>query len=173
MQFVSCDVVRWHRVEVDLTEVETLEAALDGIDGQLEAIVSDSQVRHHVARVELSGRSVLHRQLGGFALSELEQAIAERWARRPMTLESLRASTMAPLDVERIAASGGLAGDLAKTLAAPMGQPERERVFENAGLSALSAQLEAVNIEPLAPTPELVAQALRRALELVATEDSA
>lgn len=171
VQFIACDVVRWHRLEVEVSNLTTLDAALEQLDRQVEEAIALTTVSHHVVRVVLTGRTTLHRQFTATALSEFEQTIIERWATRPLSLESLRASTMAPLDLPRLVASGGLPGEIAKLMVEPMSPAARTRVWENAGLSSLQAQLKAAHLELSAP--QLLEQALVRALELVTGEEEA
>ncbi len=172
VQFFACDVVRWHRLEVDVAAVETIDALVDTIDRCADAATGDTPVKHHVLRVVLTGRAVLHRQLTVPALAELEQAVAERFAHRPLSLESLRTATSAPFDLPRLVASGGLAGEIAKLMTEPWPATMREKVWADAGLGALTAQLEAAKIG-FEPSPALLDQALARALELIALEDLA
>lgn len=173
VQFMPCDVVRWHRVELDLSGAETLDGAIELLERQVDEVTADGAVKHHVVRAVMTGRTVLHRQLTPAALTELEATLVERWAHRPMSLESLRSATAAPFDVPRLVASGGLAGEIAKVIAQPMSPATREGLYAQAGLGAMQAQLDAAKLGASGPSPELLEQALFRALELVTSEDSA
>ena len=173
VQFVACDVVRWHRVEADISAAPTLDSVIEIIEQQIEAATADAAVKHHVMRTVLTGRTPLHRQLTAAALTEVEQALVERWSNRPWSLESLRSCTAAPFDVQRLVASGGLPGEIAKYMARPMSAEAREKVWRDAGLGPLQGQLEAAKIGLGAPNEALLEQALTRALELVTTEDAA
>lgn len=173
VQFMPCDVVRWHRVEVDVSEVDSLDGAIERIERQVDAATLEGQVKHHVVRVVLTGRTPLHRQLTASALIELEQAVADRWVTRTLSLESLRATTSAPFDLPRLVASGGLAGEIAKLISHPMSAQVRDDMVGSAGLSPLNAHLDAAKIVVPGPSNALIEQALFRALELVTMEDSA
>jgi len=173
VQFVPCDVARWHRLEVDLGALETLDAVLEQAERQAETIDLEGQGKHHVFRVVLTGRTSLHRQLTASALLELEQALSERWASRPWSLESLRSSTSTPFDLQRLAASGGLAGELAKLMQKPVAAEVTAQLLSSAGLAPVQAQLEAARIATPEVNGALLERALARALELVTVEGSA
>ncbi len=176
VQFVACDVVRWHRIEVELNETSTLDGALAAIDEQVDQAVAaqaSGGVKHHVLRVMLTGRTPLHRQLNAAAMVELEQALSLRWAERPCSLESLRSMTAAPFDLPRMVASGGLAGEIAKGLSQPHSPAALQSLWERSGIASLTSQLDAARIVLAAPGHDLLEQALFRALELITTEDTA
>ncbi|MHB8879813.1 MAG: metallophosphoesterase family protein [Myxococcaceae bacterium] len=111
-RFFPVDVVRWHKVSVDLSGQETLDGLLAAAFEAVSAVCGEGHEAHAV-RLTVQGRGVLHAELGRpGALPQLEDALAERFGamRPPVLLESVKDDSLPPLDLERLAVGGGLAG---------------------------------------------------------------
>ena len=60
-EFVALDVVRWHRLALDATGLDDVDALAARFRGQLEAATADARDRLHAVRVTVGGESKLHR----------------------------------------------------------------------------------------------------------------
>ena len=60
---VVLDVVRWHRLEVDLSGATTDEAVTDRFLDVIAPLVEENSLRHHAIRVRLSGATPMHGSL--------------------------------------------------------------------------------------------------------------
>ncbi|KXV01624.1 metallophosphoesterase [Gluconobacter potus] len=99
VEFVECDVVRWARLELDVSGMQTMDAVLGAARQAMEDALSDAGGRTVIARIVLTGRSVLHdrlcasqawkEDLRGIAVS-VAQATAQ------IALEKIRNETSAP-----------------------------------------------------------------------------
>ncbi|MEW9273736.1 metallophosphoesterase family protein [Gluconobacter oxydans] len=99
VEFVECDVVRWARLELDVSGMQTMDAVLGAARQAMENALSDAGGRTVIARIVLTGRSVLHDRLSasqawkedlrGIAVS-MTQGTAQ------IALEKIRNETSAP-----------------------------------------------------------------------------
>jgi len=165
VRFVPLDTVRWHRLDVAIDELESVEALLDFA---LAAITRAAAAMPAVVRLQLTGRGPLHAMLeSAEKLLELEVALRSR-LQGPVLLESLRDHTAASWELERLIASGGLSSEVALVLRAPEAQPRLESLWAAAGLDALDAALVEVGLQPLKPRGDaLLRQAAGRAVDLL------
>ncbi len=60
-EFVPLDVVRWHRLELDLTDVERIEQLPRCLHEHLAPLLASAGDQLHAIRIQLSGRSPLYR----------------------------------------------------------------------------------------------------------------
>ncbi len=114
-RFFAVDSVRWHRLELDVTEVTSLEALAAAIEERAAAACQDG-VDAHAVRLTLTGRTALRSELvKPGALGQLEEQLRASMEARtpPILLESLKDRTQPDLDVELLSSAGGLAGTLA------------------------------------------------------------
>ena len=70
---VHCDVVRWHVVSVDLTDVTSFGEAVDRVRAAIDAATNSAAGRLLACRVELCGRTEIHEEL----LSDQDRLLAE------------------------------------------------------------------------------------------------
>ncbi|HEY0093105.1 MAG TPA: DNA repair exonuclease, partial [Archangium sp.] len=113
-RFVPVDGVRWHRLEVALTGLGTLEALMGAVTEQVDASCAQ-ELDGHAVRLTLTGRGPLHRELSQpEALGQLEAELHGQLARRhpPVLLESLRDASRPEVDWETVRLSGGFTGTL-------------------------------------------------------------
>lgn len=61
--FVECDVVRWCRLELDVSDLHDMEAVLGTARRRMENALSEAGGRTLIARIVLTGRSHLHDRL--------------------------------------------------------------------------------------------------------------
>ena len=98
-RFVPLDTVRWHRLDVPIDDVESIDAL---IDLSLSAITRAARALPSVVRLQLTGRGALRAHLDSAEkLLELEVAIRSRLA-GPVLLESLRDATASRWELERL-----------------------------------------------------------------------
>ena len=82
-EFRPTDTVRWERVRIDISALETEQDLLDAIDDAMQILVDGAEGRSVVARMTLTGRGELNqflRQPG--ALDDLVAGVNDQWAQR-------------------------------------------------------------------------------------------
>lgn len=100
VDFVECDVVRWCRLELDVSGMQTLDAVLGSARQAMEDALSEAGGRTVIARIVLTGRSVLHDRLcASQAWKEDLRGIAVSMAQgtAQIALEKIRNETSAPV----------------------------------------------------------------------------
>ncbi|MBF0849915.1 DNA repair exonuclease [Gluconobacter sp. R75690] len=100
VEFVECDVVRWCRLELDVSGMQTMDAVLGAARQAMENALSDAGGRTVIARIVLTGRSVLHDRLcASQAWKEDLRGIAVSMAQgtAQIALEKIRNETSAPV----------------------------------------------------------------------------
>ena len=111
-RFVDLEEVRWHRLEVDVSDADAVEAVASQV---LEGLRESAQVQDpkaHAARVTLVGRTPVHKELSAPEEVESLEALLRRQAAAltpPWALESLRVETKGPVDWDAVRAEDGLA----------------------------------------------------------------
>jgi DNA repair exonuclease SbcCD nuclease subunit len=143
-EFVDTASIRWNNVELDgtaLTDVDELRAA---VSRACDVARGESGGRPVVVRADLTGRSVLHTDLGraGFLsdlLSDLrdEQLGGDPW----IWIDRLRDRTRPHVDLEAVAAEEGLRGDLLRLAARWSGDVEASESMIDELVAPLLAQL--------------------------------
>ncbi len=164
-RFVPLDTVRWHRLDVSIEGLSSVDAL---IDLALTSILRVAAGAASVVRLQLTGRGALHGHLeSAEKVLELEVAIRAR-LQGPVLLESLRDGTAAAWELERLIASGGLVSEVALQLRQAPAAAQLDALWRAAGLEALDAALEEAGLSPLRPHgPALLAQAATRAVDLL------
>ncbi len=169
-RFVALDTVRWHRVEVAIDELESLDDLIhlchSAIARAVGAIAS-------IVRLQLTGRGPLHASFeSAEKLFELEAAIRSR-LQGEVLLESLRDETGSSWELERLIASGGLVSEVALQLRQPPANEQLGRLWAMAGLEALDAALLEAGLNPLkGQAAALHHQAATRAVDLLEGDSS-
>jgi len=104
--FVALDVVRWHRLELDASGLDGIDALARRFRERAAALAADARERLHALRVVVAGESALHRleaaQPGTIAAAV--QAAAQDVDDADLWIESVRLALRSPLD--RAAAAG-------------------------------------------------------------------
>lgn len=106
-EFRSCADVRFERVAVDVSTCDDIEQVIAAIDAAVDDLTAD--VDSVVARVELTGRSAVHRMLtdeGPAKVLDLVHQVLGTSAAKAVTKVVL--STGAPFDRDRVRARGDL-----------------------------------------------------------------
>jgi DNA repair exonuclease SbcCD nuclease subunit len=176
-RFVPVDRVRWHRLEVGLTGLGSLDGLVAAVTEQVDASCPD-ELEGHAVRLTLTGRGPLHRELSRpEALGQLEADLREQLALRhpPVLLESLRDASRPELDLETVRLSGGFSGTLLAEAEALVARPEALAALwaEDAELRALGQRLRRLGVDALeTPRPELVEQAGWQVVEQLHEEDA-
>ncbi|MGZ3459303.1 MAG: metallophosphoesterase family protein [Archangium sp.] len=175
-RFVPVDRVRWHRLEVALTGLGSLEGLVAAVLEQVDASCSD-ELDGHAVRLTLSGRGPLHRELSPpEALTQLEVDVREQLAQRhpPVLLESLRDASRPELDLETVRLAGGFSGTLLAEAEALSASPEALEALwtEDPELRSLSQRLRRLGVDALEkPRPEWVEQAGLQVVEQLHEEE--
>lgn len=176
-RFVPVDRVRWHRLEVALTGLASLDALVAAVAEQVDARCAE-ELDGHAVRVTLSGRGPLHRELSRpEALGQLEADLREQLSRRrpPVLLESLRDASRPELDLETVRLSGGFSATLLGEAEALAADPEALAALweEDAELRSLRQRLRRWGVDVLeTPRPELVEEAGLGVVEQLHEEDA-
>ncbi|RJS21323.1 DNA repair exonuclease [Corallococcus sp. H22C18031201] len=167
--FVPVDRVRWHRLELPLTGVRSLDS-LQVLARELVDSRCASELDGHAVRLTLAGRGPLHRELARpGALAQLEADLREQFAHGhpPVLLESLRDGTRPELDLDAVRAAGGFMGTLlieAEALAHD--DTALTALWHDEELASLGQRLKRLGVDALeAPRPELLARAGQHVVE--------
>lgn len=165
-RFAPLDVVRWHRLELSIRDIPTVDGVLDA----LEACLPDSEqeaLTAHAVRVVLVGRGPLHSELqDADSLAQLSEHLATSLCRRPVpvVLELLEDRTEPTLDFAELEARGGLAAEV-------IGAARDDRNWTGEVLKPVESALRKAGLPPLGEVPsELFNDAMTRALELLVGE---
>ncbi|QRN98869.1 DNA repair exonuclease [Archangium violaceum] len=175
-RFVPVDRVRWHRLEVPLVGLGSLDGLVAAVTEQVDASCAQ-ELDGHVVRLTLTERGPLHRELSRpEALQQLEADLREQLSRRhpPVLLESLRDASRPELDLQTVRLAGGFTGTLLAEADALAADPEAlETVWkEDAELRSLRQRLSRLGVDALEkPRPEWVEQAGLRVVEQLHEED--
>ena len=116
LEFVPVSTVRWENVEVSIDGLQDDQELLDKLEESLLALQAVSGAYQVVARILLTGRGALHKNLVRPSYAEtLAQALRSRFTAEgegKVFLESIRTGTGASVDRGELARSGSLLGDL-------------------------------------------------------------
>ncbi|MEM7245878.1 MAG: DNA repair exonuclease [Acidobacteriota bacterium] len=107
------DVVRWERVEVDVTDFLDLDEILEHLRHQLERATTEAGGRLLAARVVLNGRCEAHAELGRDP--EVLEAAARALAAEldgSCWIEKIQLNTLPPLSLEELTARHDLLGQV-------------------------------------------------------------
>lgn len=135
LEFLPTDTVRWEQLWVPLQGVETEQQLLEQLQAGLDGLRSRHPGRSLVVRLELAGRSPLHRNLRrpGTVEGLLEELRLRNAGPDGSFLwpESLRVATAAPVDRAALAGEASLPADLL-AIAAEARRPGelRERLMQ-------------------------------------------
>ena len=112
---VALDVVRWHRLTLDLDGLTTLEALDECAGGALQALVAAQPDRLHVARVRLRGRSVLQ-QLDAEQPGTLAAAVRASALRvsNDLWIEQIESAVHLPVDRALLAGRADAVGEVVR-----------------------------------------------------------
>jgi DNA repair exonuclease SbcCD nuclease subunit len=177
-RFVPVDRVRWHRLEVPLTGLGSLDGLVAAVSEQVDASC-EQELDGHAVRLTLTDRGPLHRELSRpEALHPLEADLREQLSRRhpPVLLESLRDASRPELDLQTVRLAGGFTGTLlAEADALAVDAKALETVWtQDAELRSLRQRLLRLGVDALEkPRPEWVEQAGLRVVEQLHEEDEA
>jgi DNA repair exonuclease SbcCD nuclease subunit len=170
-RFFAVDAIRWHRLEVELSSVTSLEGIEAAVQEQLGAECDPSHDAH-VVRVELVGRGPLQPELTRLgALASLEEHLRETLGGRepPVVLESVRDLSRANLDLEAVHSAGGLGAALVTV--AKLAKSDRKAVdglWSDTELHRLELAIRRAGLPSLQDCgPGLVDRALACALDLL------
>ncbi len=101
LDFRAVDVVRWERISLDISDIETEQNLIDGLHERMQTVLDASDGRSVVARITLSGRGPLHGSLqqSNF-VEEVRENLNDDWAKRsPFTwCERIKDETAPPFD---------------------------------------------------------------------------
>ncbi len=175
-RFVPVDRVRWHRLEVSLAGIGSLDALLAALVERVDGACAET-LDGHAVRLTLVGRGPLHRELSPpEALAQLEAELREQLAQRhpPVLLESLRDTSRPELDLVAARLGGGFAGTLLAEAEATSADPAALEALwdESAELRALRLRLRRLGVDVLeTPQAGWVSQAGARLVEALHEED--
>ena len=176
--FVPVDGVRWHRLDVPLAGLESLDALLAVLLERVDAACEDG-LDGHAVRLTLSGRGPLHRELSRpDALTQLEAEVRPLLARRhpPVLLESLRDASRPELDLGAVRLAGGFSGTVLAEADAVRADAAAVATLwdEDEGLRALRSRLRRLGVDALeTPRAEWVEHAGVLLAESLHEEDGA
>ncbi len=83
LEFRPTDTVRWERVSIDISALETEQDLLNEIDDAMQGLLDGAERRSVVVRMTVTGRGELNRFLGQpGAVDDLLASINDQWAER-------------------------------------------------------------------------------------------
>lgn len=176
-RFVPVDVARWHKLDVDVEGVLTLDGLEVKVEEVLDGACEDGHLAHAV-RLQLGGRGPMHRELSSpLALEQMEERLRETLAKRspPVLLEMLVDRTRPELDMAEVLAAGGLPAAVFKEVKdAKDNAAIREALLSDSDFRKLDGALKKVGL----PAATLAAglsmeRAAYRALELLMGDEEA
>ncbi len=127
LDFRALDIVRWERLEVDISGMETEQDLISTLHGAAEAALDGAGGRPVVLRISLEGRGALHGPLRRRGLvEELREDLNGEWAgRAPFAwCERVEDGTSAVLDRERHAAGSDFLAEVLRTADRAGREPE-------------------------------------------------
>lgn len=147
--FVPLGVVQWERLEVSIDGLEGPEELAPRATAALDALPPFDGFR--AVRVALTGAGPVHHQLErADAVEALEASLREVLLRRQAALERVDDGTRPQLDLDRLVASGGYTGELARLLLKPgNGEWVKREALEPLQVALGRAQLEPLELSAL------------------------
>lgn len=142
-EFMPLDVVRWHRLELDISDVEDVAAFVRRVSRALDQAVERDLERLHAVRVHLTGASALQdleaRQPG--TLEAQVRAAAQDLDGPLVWVEQVRVRLSRPLERGQAAARDDAVGELLRLVDAMMDDPHRAAEFLQQPLAGLLDKL--------------------------------
>ncbi len=170
-RFVDLEEVRWHRLEVDLSDADAVEAVAPLV---LDALREGGRVdgpTAHAGRVTLTGRTPAHRELAHPEEAEALEGLLRRQAASlnpPWALESVRIATSGAVDWDAVRAEGGLAAAVLQSVE----DPGADALFAEEELRKLSSRLkEALGAWPPPGEAQALVEAAARSVVERLVED--
>lgn len=126
LEFRPTDTVRWERVSIDISALETEQDLLNGIDDAMQTLLDGADGRSVVVRMTLAGRGDLNRflrQTG--AVDELLAVVNEQWAARlPFVwCERIENETAAAIDRDALRSGEDFLAEVLRTADKIRGEP--------------------------------------------------
>jgi len=172
-RFVPVESVRWHRLELDVSTLESLEALLSAMEEKVYQSCGEGPDAHAV-RLVLMGEGALHRELASpGALGELEDELRRCAMERtpPVAVESIVDETCAHVELDRLMASGGLAGAVVSAAKAARTEGGLAAAWADRDLARLEGALRRAGVRsPREEGRRVLNRAMARALELLQEE---
>jgi len=168
-EFVETASVRWRRIEVDASELSSIEEVRAAVGRACEEARSESGGRPVLVRIGLVGRSQAHADLARpGVLRDLREAVREEQLEREtwIWVDRLRDLTRPTIDLDEIAGEEGLRGDLVRLAADRVGGSEGADSMVEEVLAPVLAQLGVRPELDLAPQ-EVVERARDLCLDLL------
>lgn len=115
-RFVALDVVRWHRLDVDVSGVDSLDALVRAFTAEVDAALDHRDDRLHAARVRLHGVSALSRieaeQPG--TLAAAIQAATQDLSDTELWLEKVEIALQSPIRRDALAERDDALGEVVR-----------------------------------------------------------
>ncbi|SEK86848.1 metallophosphoesterase family protein [Ectothiorhodospira marina] len=142
-EFMPLDVVRWHRLELDISDVEDVAHFVRRVTRALDEVLEGDLQRLHAVRVHLTGTSALRnleaRQPG--TLEAQVRAAAQDLDGPQVWVEQVRVRLARPLERTQVAARDDAVGELLRLVDAMMENPDEAAQFLQQPLASLLDKL--------------------------------
>lgn len=142
-EFMPLDVVRWHRLELDISDVEDVAHFVRRVTRALDEVLEGDLQRLHAVRVHLIGTSALRdleaRQPG--TLEAQVRAAAQDLDGPQVWVEQVRVRLARPLERTQVAARDDAVGELLRLVDAMMENPDEAAQFLQQPLASLLDKL--------------------------------
>lgn len=118
---IDFDVLRWHTLTIDLEDAHDEGDVLEALEHEIdETLASGDEDMQHAVRIELAGRSPMHRDIVDAPATwhdRIQQVVADA-GRDRVWIERIRISTTPPLPpIEALRSREDMVGELARDLA--------------------------------------------------------
>ena len=118
LEFRATDTVRWERLSIGISGLETEQDLLNEIDDAMQNLLEGAEGRSVVVRMTLSGRGELNRFLRQpGAVDDLLAGVNDQWAERPpfVWCERIEDETAATIDREAMRAGEDFLAEVLRT----------------------------------------------------------
>ena len=127
LEFRSTDTVRWERVSIDISAMETEQDLLNQVDDGMQSLLDGADSRSVVARMTLTGRGELNRFLRQpGTVDQLLSGVNDQWAERlPFVwCERIEDETAAAIDRDALRAGEDFLAEVLRTADQLREEPE-------------------------------------------------
>jgi DNA repair protein SbcD/Mre11 len=157
VEFVACDVLRWHVIDCDADAFDHIEALMTSVLAEARLRIENSGLGEGVVALKIRGGNTLMREL---KRADAQHSFEDRLERELVSCSALlelvdyvflvgqREASSSPLSVE---------------LSTPLSEEQLDELWETAGLNDLDVALRQLGLAPLS-RPDLAKRALQRVL---------
>jgi len=120
LEFIPTDLVRWRNLKdadsVDISNLDTYDAVLEKLGEVVEDLLKEGEGRGMIARIALSGRTSLHRDIASEYIEEWVRGLRDEYGSSEpfFWVDRIVDNTRFPVDLDQRREAGDFIGDLLK-----------------------------------------------------------